>query len=144
MNLIYHFINARNTQVIPAGTVLFHEGDPAGPMYVLLSGALRITVEGQVVELASAGALVGEIALIDERPRSASVVAVVKSRVVPVGKKEFDLLVRERPQFARHVMKIMADRLRRMNAAYTGLSSAQRDAAALLRRAARLDDTVPI
>jgi hypothetical protein len=42
MNLVYHFLHARNTQLLEPGSVLFKEHDALGPMYVLLEGAARI------------------------------------------------------------------------------------------------------
>lgn len=135
MNLVFHFINARKTEVIEAGTEIFRLGDKGGEMYVVLEGSARIHVRGRVVEIAGPGAIVGEMAMVDDAPRSATVVAVSRCCVVPIGRAEFDLLVRERPEFARHVMKVITDRLRRMNDSL---------AAAREPRRASLDDTVPV
>ena len=151
MNLVYHFIHARNTRMLEAGTVLFEEDDPVGPMYVLLEGTARILVGEHVVETAGPGTLVGEMALVDDLPRSATVVAVSHCRVLPIGRTEFDLLVRETPEFARHVMKVLAHRLRRMNEVFSEMKAAQREAGELFRsqharkwRAPHADDTIPM
>jgi len=133
MNLIDHFSKARNAHEMAPGTVFFTEGDPVGPMYVLLSGAARIFLGHQVIEIASPGSIFGEMALIDEQPRSASVMAITSCRVVAIGKAQFDLLVKEKPEFARHVMKVTADRLRRMSALYSELKEAHYEAAAQFR-----------
>ncbi len=149
MNLVYHFLHARNTRTLEPGTVLFKEDDPVGPMYVLLEGAARVVIADHVVEMAGAGTLLGEMALVDEQPRSATVVAVSQCRVLAIGRAEFDLLVREKPEFARHVMKVLTYRLRRMNALFNDLQ-AQREAAGLFRsqptrkwRVPHVDDTIP-
>jgi hypothetical protein len=52
MNLVYHFLHARNTHTLEPGTVLFKEDDPVGPMYVLLEGAARVVIADHVVEMA--------------------------------------------------------------------------------------------
>jgi CRP/FNR family transcriptional regulator, cyclic AMP receptor protein len=150
MNLILHFVNARNTRIIAPGTALFREGDPGLAMYVLLEGAARIVVGEHVVEVAGPGALLGEMALIDDRPRSATVLAASACRVIEIGRAEFDLLVREKPEFARHVMKVIVERLRRMNDVFADIKAAQRTAASLMRkppprrwRVPHVDDTVP-
>jgi CRP-like cAMP-binding protein len=55
------------------------------------------------------------MALVDRSPRSATVLTRTACRLVAIDCEHFDLLVRETPAFARHVMRIMAQRLRRMN-----------------------------
>ena len=91
------------------------------------------------------------MALVDDLPRSATVVAVSHCRVLPIGRTEFDLLVREKPQFARHVMQVLAHRLRRMNEVFSEMKAAQREAGELFRsqharkwRAPHADDTIPM
>ena len=88
MNLVYHFIHARNARTLEPGTVLFEEDDPVGPMYVLLEGSARILVGDHVVETAGPGTLLGEMALVDDLPRSATVVAVSHCRVLPICKAQ--------------------------------------------------------
>ena len=151
MNLVYHFLHARNTQTLEPGTVLFREGDPVGPMFVVLEGSARVIVAGHVVEMAGPGTLLGEIALIDDLPRTATVVAIAPCRVLPIGRPEFDLLVREKPEFARHVMKVLVQRLRRMNELFSEMKAAHREAGEMFRsqhtrkwRAPQVDDTIPM
>ncbi len=76
---------------------------------------LRFSWRVTVIEVARPGALLGEMALIDSSVRSASVVARSNCRLLPIDIAQFNLLVRESPEFARHVMIVMTGRLRRMN-----------------------------
>lgn len=115
MDLLAHFQRARNVVSVPAGGVLFAEGDPATNMYILLEGQADICVGGDVVESALPPALLGEMALVDGSARSATVVSRANCRLVSIDTKQFDLLVRESPEFARQVMSVMAGRLRAMN-----------------------------
>ena len=115
MDLIEHFRNARKTITMASGKVIFHEGAPGDVMYVLMSGTVSVVVRGAVVEVAPAGSLLGEMALIDRSPRSATLLTRSECRLVPIDLDDFDLLIRETPAFARHVMEVMATRLRRMN-----------------------------
>jgi len=94
---------------------LFNEGEPGNTMYVLMEGSASVVVAGQVIEVARPGALLGEMALVDSSVRSATVIARSNCRLLPINRTQFDLLVRESPEFARHVMMVIADRLRRMN-----------------------------
>jgi len=115
VDVLAYFKAARNILTLPRGAVVFREGDPGKDMYVLLKGTVEISVSGQVVELAYAGALLGEMALVDSSARSATAITRTDCRFVLVDARQFDLLVRESPEFARHVMKTTAERLRRMN-----------------------------
>ena len=115
MDLLAHFRKARNVVTMPRGAVLFSQGQPGDKMYVLIQGRAEISVGGQVVENALPGALIGEMALVSSAPRSATVTAGTDCKLVAVDVQQFDLLVRESPEFARHVMAVIADRLRRTN-----------------------------
>ena len=115
MNLVAHFQGARNLISIQAGVPLFNEGEPGKSMYVLMEGSMAVVVAGQVIEVAAPGALLGEMALVDSSLRSATAIARTNCRLLPINTAQFDLLVRESPEFARHVMMVMAGRLRRMN-----------------------------
>ena len=115
MDLIAHFQRARNVVTLKAGHVLFSEGEPGASVYVLMNGSASVSVGNEVLEVAKPGALLGEMALVDSSARSATVIAGSDCRVIAIDKSQFDVLVRESPEFARHVMTVMADRLRRMN-----------------------------
>ncbi len=101
---------------IGPGDFLFREGESGDKMYVLLEGNAEIMVGDLVVEAAGPGALLGEMALIDNSPRTASVVAKTPCRLAQVDRRRFHFLVQQTPHFATHVMKTLADRLRHMNA----------------------------
>jgi CRP-like cAMP-binding protein len=115
MDLIEHFNAARNAVSVPPGVILFAEGDPGTHMYVLLEGEADIVIAGETVETALPPALLGEMALVDSLPRSATVISRTQCKLISIDREQFDLLVRESPEFARQVMGIMANRLRAMN-----------------------------
>jgi CRP/FNR family cyclic AMP-dependent transcriptional regulator len=115
MDLISHFQGARNLVFIQAGVPLFNEGEPGNTMYVLMEGSATVVVAGHVIEVAKPGSLLGEMALVDSSVRSATAITRSNCYVLPINMTQFDLLIRESPEFARHVMMVMAGRLRRMN-----------------------------
>lgn len=115
LNILEHFKHATTALTLPAGSVLFRPGMDGAVMYVLLEGSANVLVGSTVVEIAEPGSLLGEMALVDSRERSATVVARTECRVVPISVPEFDRLVRETPAFSRFAMRVMAGRLRRMN-----------------------------
>ena len=100
--------------VLPAGETLFSEGEPGDSMYVVVSGAADIMIRGKVVETAKAGTTFGEMAIIDKSPRAATVVAREDCSLIAINANRFSALTRDLPDFALHVMRAMADRLRRV------------------------------
>jgi len=105
-------------QIAP-GASLFREGEKGEKMYVLLEGEMEILLGDFVLETVRQGALIGEMALIDDSPRTASVVARTPCRLAEIDRRRFHFLVQQTPHFATHVMKTLADRLRHMNAVAT-------------------------
>jgi len=101
------------------GATLFSQGDPGDVMFAVIDGEVELNVDGRVVEVVHAGGIIGELALIDPAPRSATARARTVARAVSVDAKEFTLLVHEHPTFAIQVMRIMAERLRRTTAGAT-------------------------
>jgi CRP-like cAMP-binding protein len=102
------------------GEILFQQGDPGSHMFVVLEGAVEIVVGTQVVETAGPGAIIGEMALIDQSPRTATVKAKEGSRLAKIDVQRFHFLIRQNPYFAVHVMKVLSDRLRRMDQRLAG------------------------
>ena len=115
MNLAKLFENAKDAKNYPAGTTVFAQGEPRDVMYVVLEGELDLQRGGRTFETAAAGAIVGEMAMIDKAPRSATAIAKTRCRLMPIDDKRFEFMVHEIPQFAVGVMKTLARRLRAIN-----------------------------
>ncbi|GBL44402.1 cAMP-binding protein [Sulfuriferula multivorans] len=115
MNLIELFRHETDVAAIPAGQAVFRAGEPGNVMYVLISGTADVMVGDVVVERAEPGALLGEMALVEHAPRTATVTAVRDCVLVPIDAARFHFLVQQTPYFATHVMKVMAERLRKMD-----------------------------
>ena len=98
------------------GEYLFREGDKGENMYVLLEGEMEILLGDFVLETVKQGALIGEMALIHDNPRTATVIVKTPCRLAEINRRRFHFLVQQTPHFATHVMKTLADRLRHMNA----------------------------
>jgi CRP-like cAMP-binding protein len=97
------------------GDFLFREGDLGDKMYVLLEGEMEIRLGDFVFESAGVGAILGEMALIDDGRRTADALAKSACRLAPIDQRRFQFLVQQHPHFATHVMKTLAGRLRHMN-----------------------------
>jgi CRP-like cAMP-binding protein len=107
---------AQGAEPFAAGDVLFRQGEPGDVMFVVREGEVEISVGGEVVETIGPGGLMGEMALIDAGPRSATATARTGGSLVRVDMKRFEFLVQQHPFFAIEVMRIMAHRLRQMDA----------------------------
>lgn len=97
--------------LLPAGHVLMWEGDRGAEAFVVLEGTAEVAVAGQVVAVVGLGQTVGEMALIDNRPRSATVVARSQLRVLVIGRRHLTALV-DQPGVARGLLEIVTARLR--------------------------------
>ena len=98
-----------------AGTVILKRGEPSRVMYVVIEGEAEILLDDQVVHVAGPGALLGELALLDQAPGSADVRAKSACRLVAIDERRFKFLVQQTPNFALDVMRVIAERLRAMN-----------------------------
>jgi CRP-like cAMP-binding protein len=115
MDLVNLFRHDTGYQSIAAGQPVFLAGDTGRVMFVMIEGQADVLVGDEVVESAGPGAILGEMALIDHAPRSATVIARTQCRLLPIDVDRFNSLIQKTPDFARHVMKVMADRVRSMN-----------------------------
>jgi len=98
-----------------AGSRIFSEGEPAEKMYLILSGQVRLSIAGEAMAMEFAGGFIGEMALIDQRPRSATATALQDCELAPLNRSGFLELIREQPEFALHVMSGLAERVRLAN-----------------------------
>lgn len=117
MNPADLFRQQTDTVQLAPGDFLFREGDKRDKMYVLLDGEMDVRLGDYVVETAKEGSLIGEMALIDDSPRAANAMAKSACRLAAIDQRRFHFLIQQHPHFATHVMKELANRLRRMNAA---------------------------
>lgn len=106
---------------IPAGTVLFEEGERGEDAYIVLQGRLGVLVSSDAgpdpVAQIEPGEFTGEMSLISREPRSATVVALRDCELVRIPRPAFELMMRTSPQLASLIMRQMASRLRRTSRA---------------------------
>ncbi len=103
----------KGTRCYWAGEPIFHENDPGDAMYAVVEGEVEIRKNGRVLETVGAGAVFGEMALIDRTVRSADAVAKTECTLAPVTQRRFMFLVQGTPFFAIDIMRVLAERLRR-------------------------------
>lgn len=113
MDRLLPFRHDEDCVVFEAGADLVREGDPADAMNVIIEGRVRIHAKGKTFRELGPGEIIGEVALLDTRPRSASANALEPTKAAAIDEKRFLFMVQNTPRFALHVMKVMAARLRK-------------------------------
>ena len=113
--LFINLFSDKDAVEFTAGQVVLRAGDLGETMYVVVEGEVEIVDASLILEVAGPGSIVGELALIDDEPRSATVIAKSHCRLVPVDRRRFQYMTQETPFFALAVMKVLADRLRSKN-----------------------------
>ena len=103
----------------PAGTVLFEEGQPGDHMYVVTEGEIEIRRRvGDIDNLLAVllpGDFFGEMAILNNRPRSATAITRVASRLVVIEGHMFEAMLRARPEIAMRMIKTLGLRLENAN-----------------------------
>jgi CRP-like cAMP-binding protein len=94
------------------GEVLYREGDPARDCYVIVEGETDVTVSNRFVGNIGEGESVGEMGLLDQAPRTATVVARTPVRVQVIDAKSFDRLLDEAPSVTRALLRQVSRWLR--------------------------------
>lgn len=97
---------------VTAGTLLIDQGDAGVECFVILAGTAGVYVANEHVATLNAGSMVGEMALVDHRPRSASVVAETDVSALRFTAREFRRLLEEMPKASERVMTLLHDRAR--------------------------------
>ena len=122
-NLFLNLFRHREREAFAAGQTVIETGRKGDTMYVVFDGEVEIRTGDNELEVGGPGTIFGEMALIDDEPRSATVVAKTDCQMVPIDRRRFEFMVQETPFFALAVMRIMADRLRRVNTKVASTSS---------------------
>ena len=101
----------------PRGSEVVHEGDPADSLYVVVSGRLKVMMgeaDGKetILSIIGPGEFFGEMGLIDDNPRSATVIAIEPCELLALGRRDFRKTLVENPDLAMAVMRVLVRRLR--------------------------------
>lgn len=144
------FARARKVE-LHADQTLFVAGDEGDGCYHVESGLLKVSVVSasgheRILAILGTGTLVGELSLLDGRPRSANIVALRPTRLGFIGRSAFETVLEEQPELWREVAFVLATRLRETNqalAATSFLSLQGRVARAVLALAEAFGEKLP-
>jgi CRP-like cAMP-binding protein len=96
--------------------VIVEEGQTGTRMYVVLKGRVAVYLNGEVVEKINPGGVFGELALVDQPTRLASVMAETDCELLPIGRNDFLLMVKTSPDFAASLLSALSERLKAVTA----------------------------
>ncbi len=99
---------------LPAGRVLMRQGEAGHEMFVIVRGRAEIKRDGRVIAERGNGDILGEIALVDEGPRTATVTLTEPSQLLVVGHRDFHTLMEEMPTVRTQVLESLARRVRHL------------------------------
>jgi CRP-like cAMP-binding protein len=97
----------------PAGTLVIDQGSVGQECYLIVAGAASVYMGRDFIAGLEAGSMVGEMALVDHRPRRATVVATTPLRVLAFDTRAFRTLLEEMPRASDRIMRLLYARLER-------------------------------
>ena len=105
------------------GEVIASEGETGDELHLILDGSVAVTRgSGSKVAQRGPGDVVGEMSIITQQPRVASLLAEGEVRTVRIGRREFESMIRERPDVSLAMMRVLAERLGAETRERAGLS----------------------
>ena len=108
---------------LPEGRELTHQGGRGYEFIVVLEGTVDVLIDGKVVATCGAGDFFGEVALLEDRPRTATVLAKTDVTVDVIGRPEFLVLLEDHPQIDKQLRAAMERRLAEDEALLGGATS---------------------
>ncbi len=97
---------------VPAGEIFIREGDVEDSFYVIVQGEVRVFRGERTIITLHSGDSVGELAVLDPEPRSASAAALQDSLLFRLDKEPFDEVMTDRPEIAQGVIRALTRRIR--------------------------------
>jgi CRP-like cAMP-binding protein len=103
---------------LPAGTELMKQDDPPSSAFLILEGAASVTLRGpeggtsQEAAILATGNIVGEMSLMTGTPRSATVTALTRVRVLEIPKDAIEAILRKSPELAERFSRVLVERQR--------------------------------
>jgi len=103
----------------PDGAVLAREGDAGDRLYVIVAGSVRVVAgaDQRVIARRGAGEAIGEMAVVTAQPRIAGLVCEGDVRVLAIARREFEAILRDRPQVALAIIRVLSARLAELQTA---------------------------
>jgi CRP-like cAMP-binding protein len=113
MTKINLFHNADDIETFSAGEVIFNAGDKGNCMYDVVEGKVDLEYQGRLLHTLEIGEIFGEMGILNNEPHSVTARARADCKVAKITRARFLFMVDQTPNFALHVMRVLAERLRK-------------------------------
>ena len=107
-------------RVLKAGTIIMDQGQTGREAYVILEGSATLKRNGKKIGTAKAGAVVGELSLLDNGPRTAAVIADTDVTLLVISERALKGAIDNIPAISRKLLKALATRVRELDRAQFG------------------------
>jgi CRP-like cAMP-binding protein len=113
-------VDVARERAYPKNSVILFEDDPGDALYVVAQGQVKVVLIGEdgrevILSVLGAGEFFGEMALIDDEPRSAHVIAMEDSALLVLRREDFQGILRQSPGIALALLRELSRRLRRVD-----------------------------
>lgn len=120
---IRRMLDACSVEEVPRGNILFREGDPADRFFIVREGSVEVwkqygSSDADMLATHGAGHLFGEMALVDDLPRSATVIVAEDASFLTLNREQFRRILSENAQISLSVMKSLSDMVRKSNESF--------------------------
>lgn len=120
------FAEVAREREYPKNSVILFEDDPGDALYIVSSGQVKVVLIGEdgrevILSVLGDGDFFGEMALIDDEPRSAHVIAMKDSHLLVLRRDDFQLQIQQHPPIALKLLRVLVQRLRRADEKIGGL-----------------------
>lgn len=120
---IKKMVNVCHKTLVEDGHIIFLEGEKADRFYIVIGGAVEVWKDynkqnAEMLAVHGPGHLFGEMALIDDKPRSATIVAGTNTKLLYINRKDFHKIIRENVTIALSIMKSVSSMVRKSNESY--------------------------
>ena len=112
---------------LQAGETFIRQGEPGECLYLVKEGRVRVHIDDHIVDTLGPGFSVGELAVLDPGPRSASVTAEDRVYLFRIDKIPFEEAMADRPEIAKGIIRALSRRLRRQASAGASLGQKPAD-----------------
>jgi len=110
-----HLAQLADDLEVPAGKVLTRQGDTGREFFVLMDGEVEVVRDGELLATRSSGDFIGEISILEDMPRTATVTAKTPVRLFVLTAQSFRSFVEEAPEVENKVLRTLARRLAAMS-----------------------------
>lgn len=111
---LLHIAGITRDYKLPTGSTFIRAGEKGNELFILIDGEVEIYTAHKTIARLGPGSCIGELSIIDEEPRSASVKTVRDSRLISISRRDFLLTLKENPGISINVMQVITRRLREM------------------------------